>query len=66
MTEIDPNDLAEIGTLLARGYLRYRDSLRRPLPNCLASVAEQSVHVPVVNGAEKYNEKAKTSTQEGA
>ena len=61
MTDIDPNDLAEIGTLLARGYLRYRDSLRRQLPNCLESVAEQSVHVSVVNRAEKYNEKAKIS-----
>ena len=66
MIDIDPNDLAEIATLLARGYLRHRDSLRRQLPNCLDSVAEQSVHVPVVNAAEKYKETAKPTNQEGA
>ena len=66
MTDLDPNDLAEIATLLARGYLRHRDSLRRQLPNCLASVAETEPHVPVVNGAEKYKEAAKPTNQEGA
>jgi len=66
VTDIDPNDLAEIGSLLARGYLRYRDSLRRQLPNCLASVADTEPHVPVVNGAESYKKAAKTINEEGA
>jgi hypothetical protein len=49
-SDIDPKDLSDIATLLARGYLRYRDSICRQLPNTLASPAESSPHVPVVNG----------------
>lgn len=60
MTDIHPNDLAEIASLLARGYLRYRDSLRRKLPNCLASGADTEPHVLVVNNAESYGEPANT------
>ncbi len=58
-SDVHPNDLAEIATILARGYLRHRDSTRRGLQNCLASVAERSPHVPVVNEAEKCEEAAK-------
>ena len=54
--EIPPSDLDEIATILARGYLRQRDSLRRRPQNCLASAAERSVHVPVVNEAESSKE----------
>ena len=64
--DVHPNDLAEIATILARGYLRYRDSLRRGLQNCLASAAERSPHVPVVNEAEKHGETAKATEKEGA
>ena len=66
MTEIDPNDLAEIAILLARGYLRYRDSLRRQLPNCLDSVTGIEPHVPVVNGTEKKKDTAEPINEEGA
>lgn len=64
--DIHPNDLAEIATILARGYLRYRDSLRRRLPNSLASAAEKSPHVPVVNGAENHKETAKATEGDAA
>jgi len=64
--DVHPNELAEIATILARGYLRYRDSLRRGLQNCLASTAERSPDVPVVNEAEKHEETAITTEKEGA
>ena len=54
--DIHPNDLAEIATILARGYLRHRESMRRGLQNCLASAAERSPHVPVVNETENRRE----------
>ena len=66
MTDIHPNDLAEIASIFARGYLRYRDSLRRELPNGLDSTAEKSLHVPVVNGAENHQETAKATEGDGA
>ena len=59
--QIPPNDLAEIATILARGYLRQRDSMRRRPQNCLASDAERSVHVPVVKEAENGKEIEKTT-----
>ena len=62
--DIHPNNLAEIATILARGYLRYRDSIRRGLQNCLASAAERSPHVPVVNETEKRREREKATGEE--
>ena len=64
--DVHPNDLAEIAAILARGYLRHRDSMRRGLQNCLASTAERSPDVPVVNEAEKHGETAKATEKEGA
>jgi hypothetical protein len=62
--EVHPNDLAEIATILARGYLRYRDSLRRGLQNSLASGTERSPHVPVVNETENGRETEKATGEE--
>jgi len=62
--DVYPNDLAEIATILARGYLRYRDSMRRGLQNCLASAAERSPHVPVVNETENRRETEKATGEE--
>ena len=48
-----PDDISEIATILAKGYLRYRKSRRSrvpdPVPTGLDSGAEESVHVTVVN-----------------
>lgn len=49
---IDPQDLDGIASILARGYLRYRESRRRQLSDSLASTADTSPHVPAVNRAE--------------
>ena len=62
--DIHPNDLAEIATILARGYLRHRDSMRRGLQNCLASVAERIPHVPAVNETENRRETEKATGEE--
>ena len=62
--DVHPNDLAEIATILARGYLRHRDSMRRGLQNCLASAAERSPHVPVVNETENRGETEKATGEE--
>ena len=62
--DIHPNDLSEIATILARGYHRYRDSIRRGLQNCLASTAERSPHVPVVNETENRREREKATGEE--
>ena len=59
--DVHPNDLAEIVAILARGYLRYRDSIRRGFQNCLASTAERSPHVPVVNETENCRETEKAT-----
>ena len=57
---IDPEGLKEIATILARGYLRYRQSRSRQLLNCLDNTSEPRVHVPAVNAAEKDREAATT------
>ena len=62
--DVHPNDLDEIATILARGYLRHRDSMRRGLQNCLASAAERSPHVPVVNETENRRETEKATGEE--
>ena len=62
--DIHPNDLAEIAAILARGYLRHRDSMRRGLQNCLASAAERSPHIPVVNETENRRETEKATGEE--
>jgi len=62
--DVHPNDLAEIAAILARGYLRHRDSMRRGLQNCLASAAERSPHVPVVNETENHRETEKATGEE--
>ena len=59
--DIHPNDLSEIATILARGYLRHCDSIRRGLQNCLASAAKRSPHVPVVNETENGREMEKAT-----
>ena len=64
--DLDPNDLNEIAKILARGYLRYRDSLRRQLPNSLASTAEISPPVTVVNKAENDQYAAEATKEERA
>ena len=51
-TPIHPDDLDEIASILARGYLRYRESRRRQLADSLASAADTSPHVHAVNRAE--------------
>ena len=63
--DVHPEDLAEIATILARGYLRHRDSVRQGLQNCLASAAERSPHVPVVNETENRRETEKATGEEG-
>ena len=62
--DIHPNDLDEIATILARGYLHHRDSMRRGLQNCLASAAERSLHLPVVNETENRRETGKATGEE--
>ena len=62
--DVHPNDLAEIAAILASGYLRHRDSMRRGLQNCLASAAERSPHVPVVNETENHRETEKATGEE--
>ena len=62
--DIHPNDLDEIATILARGYLRHRDSMRRASQNCLASAAEGSPHVHVVNETENGRETEKATGEE--
>jgi hypothetical protein len=51
-----PNDLSEIASILARGYLRYRESLKTQPENCLDSEAEPRPHVPAVNTIESRGE----------
>jgi len=51
-----PNDLTEIASILARGYLRYRESLKKQPENCLDSEAEPRPHVPAVNALESRGE----------
>jgi hypothetical protein len=59
MPEPASDPISTIATLLARGFLRHRKSLRLRLPelpqNALASTPEPNVHVTVVN-AERTNE----------
>ena len=62
--DIHPNDLDEIATIFALSYLRHRDSMRRGLQNCLASAAERSPHVPVVNETENCRETEKATGEE--
>lgn len=62
--DVHPDDLTEIAKILARGYLRHRDSMRRGLQNCLASAAERSPHVPVVNETENGRETEKATGKE--
>jgi hypothetical protein len=48
-TPIHPDDLAEIASILAAGYLQYRRSLRvSDADNCLDSGQNPSVHVQAV------------------
>ena len=62
--DVHPNELADIATILARGYLRHRESMRRASQNCLASAAEGSPHVPVVHETENGRETEKTTGEE--
>ena len=62
--DVHPNDLDEIATIFALSYLRHRDSMRRALQNCLASAAERSPHVPVVNETENRRETEKATGEE--
>jgi hypothetical protein len=56
---IRPECISDIAAILAKGFLRYRKSLRLQTPNgpqnCLASAPEPSRHVTVVN-AERTDE----------
>jgi len=62
--DVHTNDLDEIATIFALSYLRHRDSMRRALQNCLASAAERSPHVPVVNETENRRETEKATGEE--
>ena len=62
--DVHPNDLTEIATILARGYIRHRDSMRRGLQNFLASGADRSPHVSVVNETENRRETEKATGEE--
>ena len=48
-----PNDISEIATILAKGYLRYRNSRRNRVSNStrtdVDTGGEESVHVTVVS-----------------
>lgn len=50
------DSICEIAAILARGFLRYRKSRRIQQQKGLASVAEQSRHVTVVNDAQRTDE----------
>jgi hypothetical protein len=49
---IDPDDFDELASILARGYLRHRETRRRQLSDSLATPSETSPDVRVVNTAE--------------
>jgi hypothetical protein len=51
-----PDNLSEIASILARGYLRYGESLKTQPENCLDSKAEPRPHVPGVNTVENRGE----------
>jgi hypothetical protein len=54
--ELPPEIVAEVASILARGYLKYRRSLaiptaNQPADNYLDSGHNPSVHVPAVNAS---------------
>jgi hypothetical protein len=53
---IHPDNLSEIASILARGYLRYRESLKTQPENCLDSEAQPRPHLPAVNALENRGE----------
>jgi hypothetical protein len=56
VSAIHPDDLSELASILARGYLRHRESLKHQPENCLDSEAEPRPHVPAVNTLESRGE----------
>jgi len=56
VSNLQPDQLSEIASILARGYLRYRESLKNQPQNCLDSEAQPRPHVPAVNGFESRGE----------